>query len=103
MLTWMRVRGCSWRHGAEMGAAMLLPALAALVLYGLGALDMLPWLANSEHAVMLLGMLLIMLYRREHYTNGYSFFAWPGAANRRRSLAGQLAGARQPSRRSGAG
>src|SRR5947207_15671583 len=26
MVLWMRVRGCGWRHGAEMGGAMIVPS-----------------------------------------------------------------------------
>jgi hypothetical protein len=37
MVAWMRVRGCGWRGGAEMGMAMLLPQAAILGLLGLGA------------------------------------------------------------------
>jgi flagellar biosynthetic protein FliP len=77
MVTWMRVRGCSWRDGAEMSGAMLLPMAAVLALRGLGLSDTLPWLANSEHAAMLLGMLVLMLCRRGRYTSGYSFLSSP--------------------------
>jgi len=80
MLAWMRIRGCGWRQGAEMSTGMLLPVAGVLMLRGLGLLDMLPWLTNSEHAAMLVGMLAAMLYRREHYTSGYSFLPWPAAA-----------------------
>jgi hypothetical protein len=85
MVTWMRVRGCSWLDGAEMSAAMLLPVLAVLVLRGMGFSDALPWLANSEHTAMFAGMLVWMLYRRERYTSGYSLFNWPAAATGQRS------------------
>jgi len=77
MIIWMRVRGCGWRDGAEMVAGMLLPVAAVLGLRGLGLGDALPWLANSEHTAMLVGMLVLMLYRRERYTSGYSFVSWP--------------------------
>jgi hypothetical protein len=83
MVTWMRLRGCSWRRGAEMSVGMLLPVAAVLVLRGFGLSDTLPWLSNPEHAAMLLSMLAVMLYRRDQYTSGYSLIGWPPAAGRR--------------------
>ena len=44
MVVWMRVRGCGWRDGAEMGAAMLLPVAAILGL----------WPGSVGHAAMAL-------------------------------------------------
>jgi len=74
MVAWMRVRGCSWRDGAEMGGAMLGPVAFVLLLCGLGVPYALPWLTtNSSGTAMAIGMLAIMLYRRQHYTSGYSF------------------------------
>jgi hypothetical protein len=74
MVAWMRVRGCSWRDGAEMGGAMLGPVALVLALCGLGVPNALPWLTtNSSGTAMAIGMLAIMLYRRQHYTSGYSF------------------------------
>ncbi len=87
MVIWMRVRGCGWRDGVEMGMGMLVPVAAILGLRGLGLADTLPWLANSEHSAMLAGMLALMLFRRERYTSGYSFIRWPAAAARRGSSA----------------
>jgi uncharacterized membrane protein len=102
MVTWMRVRGCSWRNGAEMSAAMLLPIAAVIVLRGLGTLDTLSWLSDSEHTAMLVGMLVFMLFRREHYTSGYSFTGRPSAAAERLSSSAQGAEAEQSSARAGA-
>jgi uncharacterized membrane protein len=73
MVMWMRVRGCGWRDGTEMGAAMLLPVAVVRVAIALGASAALPWLSNSEHTAMFVGMLVLMLYRRDRYTIGYSF------------------------------
>jgi hypothetical protein len=95
LVLWMRVRGCSWRDGTEMSAAMLLPVVAILGLVGLSLSDPLPWLSNSEHPAMLVGMLALMLYRRERYTSGYSFFRWPFAIERQ-SSAVQAVEAGQP-------
>jgi uncharacterized membrane protein len=102
MLTWMRVRGCSWRNGAEMSAAMLLPIAAVIVLRGLGLADTLPWLSNAEHTGMFAGMLVLMLFRREHYTSGYSFTGRPFAAAERPSSSAQRVEAEQSSARAGA-
>jgi hypothetical protein len=35
---------------------------------------------------MLVGMLAIMLYRREHYTSGYSFGGWPATSRRQQQV-----------------
>jgi hypothetical protein len=81
MVAWMRVRGSSWRDGAEMSAVMLLPVAAVFALRGMGLSGAPAWLSNSEHTAMLLSMLVFMLYRRERYTSGYSFLGWPAATN----------------------
>jgi len=95
MAVWMRARGCRWRQGAEMATGMLLPAAAIVLLRGLGLSATLPWLADAnEHAAMLLGMLVVMLYRREHYTRGYSLLLWP-VATQRRSTGAHLAEVRR--------
>jgi hypothetical protein len=103
MVTWMGVRGCSWRDGVEMGTAMLVPIAAVLGLRGFGLSDALPWLSNSEHTAMLVGMLLLMLCRRERYTSGYSFLRWPAATVGRRSSAAQPAEAAEPAAPAGPG
>ncbi len=68
MVTWMIVRGHGWRHGAEMAFGMLAPVAAISMLRLLGADTYLPWLRNASHLAMPLGMLVVMLYRRDHYT-----------------------------------
>ena len=70
MVAWMRIRGHGWRHGLEMAAGMLIPWAAVLVLVGLGAATVLPWLAHAANAAMLLGMLGVMLLRPHHYAHG---------------------------------
>jgi transcriptional regulator GlxA family with amidase domain len=65
MVAWMRIRGHGWRHGIEMALAMLIPW--AVVLLAAGAL---PWLAATGTAAMALGMLGIMLFRREPFAGG---------------------------------
>jgi hypothetical protein len=72
MLGWMRVRGHGWRHGIEMSIGMLAPWAAVLALVGLGADQMLPWLANAAGAAMLLGMLAVMLLRPGHHAHQHA-------------------------------
>jgi transcriptional regulator GlxA family with amidase domain len=68
MVAWMRLRGHSWRHGAEMALGMLAPVVVIDVLLGLGAAATLPWLQHAAGPAMMLGMLAAMLLRREQYT-----------------------------------
>ena len=68
MVAWMIVRGHGWRHSAQMAFAMFAPVAVTTVLRLLGADAYLPWLGNASHMGMFLGMLIVMLYRREHYT-----------------------------------
>ena len=76
MVLWMRVRGHGWRHGAEMGAAMIVPTACVLALCSLGVTNVLPWFTtNLSGPAMFLGMLGIMVYRREMYASAYSL-AW---------------------------
>lgn len=73
MVLWMRARGHMWRHGIEMGAAMIIPTACILLLCRAGVTDVLPWFTTSlTSIVMFAGMLGYMLYRREMYTSGYS-------------------------------
>ena len=77
MVAWMRVRGHGWRMGMEMAGAMLGPIAAVLALCALGVPDAFPWLTTrATGPAMAIGMVAIMLYRREHYTSGYSFISW---------------------------
>lgn len=80
VVLWMRARGWGWRDGAEMAIAMLVPWASVLALGYLALPKALSWLFTSGCTAMLLGMLAIMLYRRDRYTSGYSFFRWPDAA-----------------------
>ena len=68
MVAWMIVRGHGWRHSAEMAFAMSAPvaAVIALRLLGVGASQ--EWLIQAGYLGMFLGMLIAMLYRRDHYT-----------------------------------
>jgi flagellar biosynthetic protein FliP len=60
MVAWMRHRCHTWRQTAEMSAAMLAPSVPLM------ALDM--W--GPAHVAMILGMLGLMLYRRDEYLYG---------------------------------
>jgi hypothetical protein len=75
MAAWMRVRGCAWRECGEMTSAMLLPTVAGLVLLSLNVPAAQLWISSNQHILMLACMFAYMLYRREHYTRGYSLFA----------------------------
>jgi transcriptional regulator GlxA family with amidase domain len=81
MVVWMRIRGHAWRHGFEMAAAMLVPwvALAA-------AARLIPSLAPLSELAMYAGMLVYMLFRREHYLGGaaHAHAAQPVRARSRR-------------------
>ena len=63
-----------------MTAAMMLSTGGALALRALDLRDALLWLTMNQHTLMLVGMLAIMLYRREHYTIGYSVGRWPATS-----------------------
>jgi hypothetical protein len=86
MAAWMRIRGCDWRACGEMGAAMLLSTAVVFVLRGLEFRDAQLWVSSNQHTLMLGAMLAVMLYRREHYTRGYSFGRWTGASRPRREV-----------------
>lgn len=69
MVAWMIVRGHGWRHSAEMAFAMSAPMVAVIALRALvGSDTYLPWLRQVGYNGMFLGMLIAMLYRRDHYT-----------------------------------
>jgi len=69
MVAWMIVRGHGWRHSAEMAFAMSAPMAVVIALRLLAGSDIyLPWLRQVGYNGMFLGMLIAMLYRRDHYT-----------------------------------
>jgi hypothetical protein len=67
MAGWMGFRGHSTRPIIEMSAALYLPFVLLLVPLGQGVITE-DTFVMSGHALMLFGMLLAMLLRREHYT-----------------------------------
>jgi hypothetical protein len=68
MAAWMIFRGHGWRHCIEMVIAMVVPVALIGLLCQLGIDAYLPWLAGLSAPLMFLGMILAMLYRRDHYT-----------------------------------
>jgi hypothetical protein len=80
MAAWMRIRGCGWGACGEMSAAMLLSTAVVFALRALEFRDAQLWVSNNQHTLMIVAMLAYMLYRREHYTRGYSFGRWTGAS-----------------------
>jgi hypothetical protein len=71
MVLWMRYRGHSWERGGEMAAAMNLPVLPLLVLYGF---DVIParGVLGGQMMLMIPAMLGAMLYRKEEYSAPHS-------------------------------
>ena len=68
MVAWMVIRRHGWRHSMEMGAAMLAPGLAIIVLCSLGADTYWPWLITLASPAGTVGMIAYMLYRHDHFT-----------------------------------
>ncbi len=70
MVAWMVLRHHGWRHSAEMAFGMSAPVAVIVILRLLRADGYLPGLSSASHSAMFLGMLAVMLYRRDHYTAG---------------------------------
>ena len=58
----------AWRHSVEMALAMSAPMVAVIAVRLLGAGASQEWLIQVGYLGMFLGMLIAMLYRRDHYT-----------------------------------
>jgi hypothetical protein len=67
MTAWMRHRRHSWAMCAEMGAAMFVPAIVAIVLLWGGVIQS-GSLLGVEHAPMIPAMVAVMLIRRTEYS-----------------------------------
>ena len=67
MTLWMRHRRHSWAMCAEMGAAMFVPAIAAIVLLWCGVVHS-GSLMGVVHAPMIPAMVAVMLVRRREYS-----------------------------------
>jgi hypothetical protein len=73
MVAWMRYRGHSWSDGLEMTVAMLAPILALVLPVELGVA--VPGLSEGSlmmlsHVAMIGGMVVLMIYRWDHYAHG---------------------------------
>lgn len=68
MVAWMRLRGHGWGACNEMAASMLIPAVVALALLGMGVVTDSGILLALEHALMFPSMFVAMLRRRDEYT-----------------------------------
>ncbi|HEU4529031.1 MAG TPA: hypothetical protein VFT80_14020 [Actinomycetota bacterium] len=68
MLALMRYRGHTWRRCCEMATAMLVPTLALLALFWLGALAG-HLVVPLQMLLMLPAMMAVMLYRADQYTD----------------------------------
>jgi hypothetical protein len=68
MVIWMILRRHGWQHSLEMGAAMLAPGVLIIVVCWLGGDAYWPWLIGLASPAGTLGMLVYMLYRRDHFT-----------------------------------
>jgi transcriptional regulator GlxA family with amidase domain len=79
MVAWMRLRGHGWRHGAEMAAAMVAPAAAAIALNAAGLLARTEMMAFST-TWMWVAMVGVMLFRWQHYSGGAHAHRAPATA-----------------------
>jgi hypothetical protein len=68
MVAWMHYRGHAWRPNAEMAAAMLIPAAAAVGISRAAVVTDGSMLMVLEHAAMLAAMFAAMLLRRDEYS-----------------------------------
>jgi hypothetical protein len=76
MVALMRLQGHSWRMGTEMSAGMVVPVIICFGLVRLGISSQAPflsWLTEAAvyrvaHDGMLLGMIVVMFYRRAMYS-----------------------------------
>ena len=66
MAVWMVYRRHAWREILEMSAAMYTSVVVLFPVYWLGAVDS-AGLMVSAHVLMLFGMAVAMLHRRENY------------------------------------
>ena len=68
MGAWMALRRHGWRHIAEMSAAMYLPFVILFPATLAGAMTS-GTMMVAGHALMLVAMLAVMLWRRDHYSH----------------------------------
>ena len=65
---WMIFRGHGWRRSLEMALAMLAPVIIITVVGEVAGAPYLLWLVTAMYPAMSVGMLLYMLYRRDHFS-----------------------------------
>jgi hypothetical protein len=68
VVAWMIFGGYGWRLSREMAVAMVAPVAAIGVLGELAGYAYLLWLVTAVYPAMSLGMLVYMLYCRDHFT-----------------------------------
>jgi flagellar biosynthetic protein FliP len=68
MVLWMRFRGHTWERSGEMGAAMVIPTIALVVVSLFGVIPQ-DGLANAVMIPMFPAMVAAMLYRRADYAH----------------------------------
>ena len=71
----MRYPGLSWSDGLEMTVAMLGPMFALVLPVELGVARYVPGLSEGSlmvlsHVAMIAGMVVLMIYRFDHYAHG---------------------------------
>ena len=67
-VTWMILRGHGWRRSLEMGLAMLAPVIMITMVGEVAGAPYLLWLVTAMYPAMSVGMLVYMLYRRDHFS-----------------------------------
>lgn len=71
MVTWMRYRDHGWRPTSEMGASMMGPTIAVIVLLAAGVIDF-DAAMMIEHVAMFPAMLAVMLARWDEYSAAHA-------------------------------
>jgi hypothetical protein len=72
MVAWMRYRDHGWRPTSEMGASMMAPTIAGIVLLEAGVTDF-DAAMMIEHVVMFPAMLAVMLARWDEYSASHDY------------------------------
>jgi hypothetical protein len=67
MVGWMRFRGHGWQVTLEMAASMVVPTVAAVILFSGGIVGNFDAVLMGEHVVMLVAMAAAMLLRPSEY------------------------------------
>lgn len=68
VVVWLVCRRYGWQHSLELALAMIAPVAVIIVLGQLAAYAYIPWLVIADYPAMCLGMVIYMLYRRDHFT-----------------------------------